>query len=30
MLEARQFTIFTDHRPTTYTFQQKRDKYSPR
>jgi cleavage and polyadenylation specificity factor subunit 1 len=30
MLEARQFTIFTDHKPITYTFQQKRDKCSQR
>jgi cleavage and polyadenylation specificity factor subunit 1 len=29
MLEARHFTIFTDHKPT-YAFQQKRDKCSPR
>jgi cleavage and polyadenylation specificity factor subunit 1 len=26
MLEARYFIIFTDHKPITYTFQQKRDK----
>jgi hypothetical protein len=26
MLEARQFIIFTDHKPITYAFQQKRDK----
>jgi cleavage and polyadenylation specificity factor subunit 1 len=26
MLEARHFIIFTDHKPITYTFQQKRDK----
>jgi hypothetical protein len=25
-LEARHFTIFTDHKPITYAFQQKRDK----
>jgi cleavage and polyadenylation specificity factor subunit 1 len=30
MLEARHFVIFTDHKPTTYAFQQKRDKCSPR
>jgi cleavage and polyadenylation specificity factor subunit 1 len=30
MLEARQLTIFTDHKPITYTFQQKREKCSPR
>jgi hypothetical protein len=30
MLEARHFTIFTDHKPITYAFQQKRDKCSPR
>jgi hypothetical protein len=30
MLEARYFIIFTDHKPITYTFQQKRDKCSPR
>jgi hypothetical protein len=30
MLEARHFTIFTDHKPVTYAFQQKRDKCSPR
>jgi hypothetical protein len=30
MLEARHFIIFTDHKPITYTFQQKRDKCSPR
>jgi cleavage and polyadenylation specificity factor subunit 1 len=29
MLEARHFTIFTDHKPITYAFQQKRDKFSP-
>jgi cleavage and polyadenylation specificity factor subunit 1 len=29
MLEARHFTIFTDHKPITYAFQQKREKYSP-
>jgi cleavage and polyadenylation specificity factor subunit 1 len=28
MLEARHFTIFTDHKPITYAFQQKRDKCS--
>ena len=30
MLEARHFTIFTDHKPITYAFEQKRDKCSPR
>jgi cleavage and polyadenylation specificity factor subunit 1 len=30
MLEAHPFTIFTDHKPITYAFQQKRDKCSPR
>jgi cleavage and polyadenylation specificity factor subunit 1 len=30
MLEARHFTIFTDHKPITYAFQQKWDKCSPR
>ena len=30
MLEARQFTILTDHKPLTFTFHQKRDKCSPR
>jgi hypothetical protein len=30
MLEARQFIIFTYHKPITYAFQQKRDKCSPR
>jgi cleavage and polyadenylation specificity factor subunit 1 len=30
MLEARHFTIFTDYKPITYAFQQKRDKCSPR
>ncbi|PNF24083.1 hypothetical protein B7P43_G04700 [Cryptotermes secundus] len=30
MLEARHFSIFTDHKPITYAFQQKRDKCSPR
>jgi cleavage and polyadenylation specificity factor subunit 1 len=29
MLEARHFTIFTDHKHITYAFQQKRDKCSP-
>jgi cleavage and polyadenylation specificity factor subunit 1 len=30
MLEARHFTIFRDHKPITYAFQQKRYKCSPR
>jgi cleavage and polyadenylation specificity factor subunit 1 len=30
MLEACHFTIFTDHKPLIYTFQQKKDKCSPR
>jgi cleavage and polyadenylation specificity factor subunit 1 len=30
MLETRHFIIFTDHKPITYAFQQKRDKCSPR
>jgi cleavage and polyadenylation specificity factor subunit 1 len=30
MVEARHFTIFTEHKPITYALQQKRDKYSPR
>jgi hypothetical protein len=30
MLKARHFIIFTDHKPITYVFQQKRDKCSPR
>jgi cleavage and polyadenylation specificity factor subunit 1 len=30
MLEARHLTNFTDHKPITYAFQQKRDKCSPR
>jgi hypothetical protein len=30
MLDARHFTIFTDHKPITNAFQQKRDKCSPR
>jgi hypothetical protein len=29
MLEARHFIIFTDHKPITYAFQQKRDKWQP-
>ena len=30
MLEARHFVIFTDHKPLTYAFSQKRDKCTPR
>ena len=30
MLEARNFTILTDHKPLTFAFHQKRDKCSPR
>jgi cleavage and polyadenylation specificity factor subunit 1 len=30
MLEARHFIVFTDHKPITYAFQQKRDKCSTR
>jgi cleavage and polyadenylation specificity factor subunit 1 len=30
MLEARHFTILTDHKPITFAFQQKRDNCSPR
>jgi len=30
MLEARHFTILTDHKPLTFAFQQKSDKCSPR
>jgi cleavage and polyadenylation specificity factor subunit 1 len=30
MLEARHFVIFTDHKPLTFAFSQKRDKCSPR
>jgi cleavage and polyadenylation specificity factor subunit 1 len=30
MLEARHFTILTDHKPLTFAFQQKRDNCSPR
>jgi hypothetical protein len=30
MLEAWHFVIFTDHKPLTYAFSQKRDKCSPR
>jgi hypothetical protein len=29
ILEARHFTIFTDHKPISYAFQQKHDKCSP-
>jgi hypothetical protein len=29
MLEARHFVIFTDHKPLTFAFSQKRDKCSP-
>ncbi|GFT63407.1 RT_RNaseH domain-containing protein [Trichonephila clavipes] len=30
MLEARDFKVFTDHKPLTYAFRQKCDKCSPR
>jgi cleavage and polyadenylation specificity factor subunit 1 len=30
MMETRHFAIFTDHKPLTYAFSQKRDKCSPR
>ena len=30
MVEGRHFVIFTDHKPLTYAFQQRRDKCSPR
>lgn len=30
ILEARDFTIFTDHKPITFAFQQKNEKASPR
>lgn len=30
MLEARSFTIFTDHKPLVFVFQQKKEKASPR
>ena len=29
MLEARHFVIFTDHKPLTYAFSQRRDKWTP-
>ncbi|GFT10376.1 integrase catalytic domain-containing protein [Nephila pilipes] len=30
MLEARDFQLFTDHKPLTLAFKQRLDKYSPR
>jgi len=30
MLEARRFTVLTDHKPLTFAFHKKRDKCSPR
>ena len=30
MIEARHFTIYTDHKPLIFAFHQKRDKCSPR
>lgn len=30
MLEARNFSLYTDHKPLIYAFQQKSDKFSPR
>ncbi len=30
MIEARTFTLYTDHKPLTYAFRQKSDKGSPR
>ena len=30
MLEGRHFVIYTEHKPLTYAFSQKRDKCSPR
>lgn len=30
MVEGRDFVIFTDHKPITFAFQQKLEKYTPR